>query len=150
MDGSPETNSERNHGAPVGCAMIIVAYCSAGLAACFVVVVGLQFWTDNDIGSVVVIGSRVVWVFLILPFILAYTAVPASFAIWHAGHRGIRSLRYYVLAGIGLGLLWFLFPGLILPGLYGDVSGWLFALTVLVLGGMVAGLVFWGVAGRNV
>jgi hypothetical protein len=73
--------------------MIILGYCSAGLAASFVVVVGLQFWTDNDICSVLVgvIGSRVVWVFLILPFVLVYTAVPASFAIWYAGHRGIRS-----------------------------------------------------------
>jgi hypothetical protein len=139
MNCSHDTNSERHHAAPVGCGMMLLGYCCASLAAALMLfVVGGSSSRSHGL------RSDAVAVFAFSLIIMFLALLPAGFAITYAASRRIRSLRYYVLAGMGAALFASFISGFIF------LPGGLYAVTILLFGGMVAGLVFWGVAGRNV
>jgi hypothetical protein len=130
--------------------MIILGYCSASLAAALVLFVGLG-WNDLRTGGVIPVFVTTIFMAFVISL---YALVPACLAIAYAADRGIRSLWYYVLAGIGPGLM---FPLFVLAISHQPLErivsmephGWLNGLTVFVLGGMVGGFVFWGLVGRK-
>jgi hypothetical protein len=137
MNGSHDTNSERHHAAPVGCGMMLLGYCCASLAAALMLfVVGGSSSHGLRSDAVAVFAFGLIIMFLAL--------LPAGFAITYAASRRIRSLRYYVLAGMGAALFASFISGFIF------LPGGLYAVIIVLFGGMVAGFVFWGVAGRNV
>jgi hypothetical protein len=125
---------------------MILGYLSASLSAAL-----LAFDSSGWHG----LRAGVAEVFLGWLVVVVFTFVPAFFAITYAAVSGIRSLWYYGLAAVGATLFALLFSGFLLLPLFpfagnpGWLSGWLHALARLILAGMVAGVVFWAVAGRK-
>jgi hypothetical protein len=124
---------------------VILGHCSASLAAALVLVVCSSFADWHGL------RPAVIDLFDLSVFIFLYALTPAFLALTYAALSGIRSPWYYVLAGIGTGLFFpLLVRGIVSVGVPIPWSpGWLYMLTVVGLGGMVGGFVFWGLVGRK-
>ncbi len=124
----------------------VLASLVAGLVVTFAVL--LPEWSDLPLGPFEHGVFGIVWAFGII-FVSAYALMPALLVIVAAEAFSIRAALFYALAGALLGaVLYFNFGGWEPSAVF--VHG--FArreLEIMAAAGIVAGFVYWALAGRN-
>jgi hypothetical protein len=124
----------------------LLASFAAGMVVTFAV--AMPAWSQLDLGTMDQGPFELMWAFGVI-FISAYALVPLLIVVVAAEAFSIRSVLFYAVAGALLGCV-----------LYLQAAGWAagtvnvqgFArreIEIMVAAGIVAGFVYWLVAGRN-
>jgi hypothetical protein len=124
----------------------LLASFAAGMVVTFAV--AMPAWSQLDLGTMDQGPFELMWAFGVI-FISAYALVPLLIVVVAAEAFSIRSVLFYAVAGALLGCVLYLHAAGWAAGTI-DVQG--FArreIEIMAAAGIVAGFVYWLVAGRN-